>query len=92
MLRHAMKLARWNDQPEDIARKNKDHLAACSCDMCRNPRTSKAAKGKDKLTRQELRALGEHERAHRIVSFLRSGPGEALQQWNALFRDIPDLR
>lgn len=43
------------------ARKNRDHLAKCSCQMCRNPRTSKITKGKEKLTRQERRAQKTRE-------------------------------
>jgi len=37
------------------ARKIRDHLKYCSCQMCRNPRTSKLYKGSQKKTIQELR-------------------------------------
>lgn len=34
-----------------------DHLAACSCQMCRNPRRSTFYTGIDKLTMQERRHI-----------------------------------
>lgn len=34
-----------------------DHLASCSCHLCRNPRHSKLLKGDDLLTMQERKAL-----------------------------------
>ena len=37
------------------ATKNADHLAACSCEMCRNPRRSRWRRAKGK-TRKELQA------------------------------------
>lgn len=33
-----------------------DHLAACSCQMCRNPRRSTWHSGSERLTMQERRA------------------------------------
>ena len=38
-----------------------DNLAACSCSMCGNPRRSAFAKGKEKLTLQELRFLEDND-------------------------------
>ena len=32
-----------------------NHLAGCSCPMCRNPRTSRLTKGSERLTVQERR-------------------------------------
>lgn len=53
----------WETEEQILmrARKNRDHLATCSCQMCRNPRTSKITKGKDKLTLQERRAQKPNE-------------------------------
>ncbi len=36
-----------------------DHIAVCSCQMCRNPRRSTFYTGEDKLTMQERRVLQE---------------------------------
>jgi hypothetical protein len=44
--------------------KNADHLKACSCEMCRNPRRSRWYKGKEKRTRQErIAELNHREQA-----------------------------
>lgn len=44
---------------EKHARRIRDNRQVCSCHMCGNPRTSVYAKGKGKLTIQEIK---QHER------------------------------
>lgn len=53
----ARKRAKQSHNQTDIAVKTP---CACSCHMCRNPRTSNLYKGKSKLTIQERKALQEH--------------------------------
>ena len=36
-----------------------DHMASCSCQMCRNPRRSTFHSGLDRLTMQERRHINE---------------------------------
>lgn len=43
------------DELKLAAAKLRKHRAACSCHMCRNPRTSKVIKGKERITLQEHR-------------------------------------
>ncbi len=43
------------------AAKLKKHRAVCSCEMCRNPRTAKSTKGKEKLTQQERKTINWKE-------------------------------
>lgn len=40
---------------EERAKRICQHPKTCSCDMCGNPRNSKAYKGKSRLTKQELK-------------------------------------
>lgn len=47
--------------PNDPRRRNADHLAACSCHMCRNPRRNFFLGAVDRLTMQE-RKQGEADR------------------------------
>jgi len=45
----------------DGAEKLADHIANCSCSLCRNPRTSCLYKGRDKLTLQERKEIEREE-------------------------------
>lgn len=58
-----MMYGKYPDDTEifDTARKNRKQRTDCSCQMCRNPRTSKLTRGKHKLTRQEIVA-GDREK------------------------------
>jgi hypothetical protein len=47
----------YKDNDIGEAEKLADHLANCSCAMCRNPRRSSLYKGNDKLTLQERKEL-----------------------------------
>ena len=49
----------WDTTPDDVkelATKYADHLKACSCDMCCNPRHSEHGTMKDRLTIQERKS------------------------------------
>ena len=49
----------WKDDIQRMffAKKRVDGRECCSCATCRNPRTSKITKAKDKLTIQERKAI-----------------------------------
>jgi hypothetical protein len=47
----------YKNNPEGMAEKLADHIANCSCPMCRNPRTNKFYKGKERLTLQERKEI-----------------------------------
>lgn len=49
----AKKIYPESSNPERLA----DHLASCSCELCKTPRKSKLYKGKNKFTLQERRFL-----------------------------------
>lgn len=52
----------WNvkkGSAKRMARRLRDNLAVCSCQMCRNARRGTFGNGEEKLTMQERRALVE---------------------------------
>lgn len=50
-----------SEQILNRARRIKKNRAVCSCEMCRNPRTAKTTKGKEKLTIQERKHQKENQ-------------------------------
>lgn len=62
------------DQPHRLAKHHALNCGRPSCLLCSNPRHSGAAKGRDRLTRQELRAIDRQAEGEWLVSADKAWP------------------